>query len=144
MDELSEEIDVQKDLVEKTLKELESALKKKKSNVIVSGIATYVHNIYNGVENILKRIFKAKGVVVDTKSPTWHKDLLKMAKSENIISATISSKLEEYLVFRHFFVHAYGVMIRFDRFSDLAKKANNVWSAFYTEIEPIIVELDKT
>ena len=143
MGKLTEENEVQKELIELTLQELGTALKGKKSNAAVLGMATYVHNFYSGIENILKRILNVNRIKFNTNSASWHKDLINTAMSKKIISETLYLKLDEYLVFRHFFVHAYGVRIRFDRFRDLAKDAQNVWNEFYSQVEPIILKLDK-
>lgn len=60
MDKLWKQIDVEKELIENTLVELEKALKTgDRSYVVMAGMAAFVHNLYNGVENILKRILLA-------------------------------------------------------------------------------------
>ncbi len=100
---LSEKIEAEKENVERTLKDLEMAMKKKEKSVIeLSAIATFLHNIYNGIENILKQILKTRNIDI-LKSDTWHKDLLELSAENKIISEKLVDKLREYLAFRHFF-----------------------------------------
>lgn len=76
---LLKEIEVEKDNVKEALANLNETLaRKEKSIVELAAIATFLHNIYNGTENILKRILKASGSDIP-KSETWHKDLLELS-----------------------------------------------------------------
>jgi uncharacterized protein YutE (UPF0331/DUF86 family) len=81
-----------------------------KTVIELAAIATFLHNIYNGIENILKQILISRGINVP-KSDKWHKDLLNRSLSSGIISEELTNKLYKYLTFRHFFVHAYGFML---------------------------------
>jgi len=135
MDELWEEIETEKQLIEKTLAELEKGLQSsERSYLILAGMAALVHNIYNGIENIIKRTLVAKGKTPDQRSPFWHQDLLDAAVEEKIISQEMAARLKEYLSFRHFFVHAYGILLKPEKLSPLANNAARLWQAFYTEI----------
>lgn len=82
--------------------------KKNKFNIVeLAALGTFLHNFYNGVENILKRILDLKDIrIADTS--TWHKDLLQMVKGERIISNGLYKGLLPYLTFRHFFIHSYS------------------------------------
>ena len=97
-------------------------------------MGTFLHNIYNGIENILKQILKAKDVEIP-KSDTWHKDLLNLSVSPEIISEKLSDKLYEYLTFRHFFVHAYGFSLEESLLEDLANNIPEIWAQFLLEID---------
>lgn len=135
MDELWEEIEAEKDLIENTLSELALALKSKdRSYVRLAGIAAFVHNLYNGMENIIKRMLSAKGIKSDFQTPFWHHDLLKAAIEEEIVSQGLATRLREYLGFRHFFVHAYSLKLDPAKLMPLAKNAGDVWNSFYDEI----------
>jgi len=46
------------------------------STAELAAIATFTHNCYNGIENILKRILSFKQIEMK-ETPTWHKYLLK-------------------------------------------------------------------
>jgi len=65
---LPEKIDAEKENIEQTLADLKTAMEKEEKSVIeLAAIATFLHNTYNGIENILKQILKEKDIVI-TKS----------------------------------------------------------------------------
>ena len=131
---LSRKILAEKKNVEMALDNLNGAMKRKKKTVIeLAAISTFLHNIYNGIENILKQILKAKNIEIP-KSDSWHKDLLNHSVSQGIISENISNKLYEYLTFRHFFIYAYGFMLSEKHLKGLANNILEIWSQFMMEI----------
>ena len=111
MVDLARRIAAEKENVERALDNLKVAMgRKERSTVELAAIATFLHNTYNGIENILKQGLKAKGVEIP-KSETSHKDLLDLSMSNGIIPENLSDQLYEYLTFRHFFVHAlFGII----------------------------------
>lgn len=103
MDNLSKQIIAEKEHVEIALSNLKEAMARKEKSVIeLAAIGTFLHNIYNGIENILKQILKAKDVEIP-KADTWHKELLNLSVSLGIISEELSDELYEYLTFSTFF-----------------------------------------
>ena len=85
MDKLKEEISIEKEYIEKTLKLLEEALSRaEKSPIELSAIGSFLHHCYTGMENILNRILKFKKVKIHS-SASSHKDLLSVAVDEDII-----------------------------------------------------------
>lgn len=135
MGNLSKEILAEKENVENVLNNLKEAMSRTEKTVIeLSAIATFLHNIYNGIENILKQILKGKNIKI-SRSETWHKDLLSLSVSLGIISEKLSDDLYEYLTFRHFFIHAYGFMLEEAQLEDLSNNISKVWSQFLMEIE---------
>jgi hypothetical protein len=75
MDELQKHILAEKENVEIALENLRLAKSKDEKTVIeLAAIGTFLHNIYNGIENILKRVVAAKKIEIPA-SVTWHKDL---------------------------------------------------------------------
>ncbi len=142
MDELWEEVEAEKELVEKTLNELAQALySADRSYVMLAGMAAFIHNLYNGIENILKRMLAARNFKFDLQSPFWHHDLLKAAVDQQIISKELAVKLKDYLGFRHFFVHAYSLLLDANKLLPLASNAQNIWQTFYREIETVYCNL---
>jgi len=143
MANLPKEILAEKENVEKALINLTDAIARPEKSIIeLSAMATFLHNIYNGIENILKQVLKIKGIELP-KSETWHKDLLNASVSLGIISEGLSDELFEYLTFRHFFVHAYGFMLDEAQLEDLSNNIYKVWSQFLLEIEKYCQALTK-
>ena len=135
MVDLARRIDAEKENVNRALDNLKDAMKRKnRSTIEVAAIATFIHNIYNGIENILKQILKAKKTEIP-KSETSHKDLLDLSVSIGILPENLADRLYEYLTFRHFFVHAYGFMLQETHLEDLAKNIPDVWSQFLSAIQ---------
>lgn len=135
MDDLHRQILAEKENVETALGNLKDAMARKEKMVIeLAAIATFLHNIYNGIENILKQVLKEKGIEVPASS-TWHKELINISVSQGIIPEKLADQLYEYLTFRHFFVHAYGFMLDEAHLEVLADNIPEVWSQFMEEIE---------
>jgi len=135
MVDLTRKIAAEKENVERALDNLKDATGRKDKSIIeLAAIATFLHNIYNGIENILNQVLKAKGTEIP-KSETWHKDLPDRSVSGGIIPEKLSDQLYEYLTFRHFFVHAYGFMLEEAHLEELANNIPNVWSQFLSVIE---------
>lgn len=134
MVDITRQVAAEKENVEKALSNLRDAMgRREKSVVELAAIATFIHNIYNGIENILKQVLRAKGTEIP-KSDTWHKDLLNLSVSLGIIPEKLSDDLYEYLTFRHFFVHAYGFMLEEAHLENLANNITNVWLQFLSVI----------
>ena len=86
MDELTQEVQAEKEHILGTLRVLEKVLDREEKTIIeLSAIATFLQDTYNGMENILKRILKSKGIPVP-RTGSSHKDLLNTAFDNQIIS----------------------------------------------------------
>ena len=143
MDNLSKQVLAEKENIEKALSNLKEAMGRKTKSIIeLAAIGTFLHNIYNGIENILKQVLKTKNVEIP-KSDTWHKDLLNLSVSLGIISENLSDELYMYLTFRHFFVHTYGFMLEETQLEDLANNVQMIWSKFLLEIEKYLGPINK-
>jgi uncharacterized protein YutE (UPF0331/DUF86 family) len=133
-DEFREKIRAEIQNVETALKNLKEAEERQEQSVIeLAATATFIHNIYNGIENILIQIFKSQDIKIPITS-TWHKDLLDTAAFRGIISNEMSNDLYDYLAFRHFFVHAYAFMLEEPQMAPLSKNISDVWTRFLSEI----------
>jgi uncharacterized protein YutE (UPF0331/DUF86 family) len=125
MDELLQDIAVEKERIEDTLNALRKTLRRKRRTFVeLAAIATCLHNAYNGIENLLKRVLKYRGIVLPV-STTPHKDLLAFAVEQAIISEELSVALDEYRAFRHFFVHGYGILLQEAPLQPLAQNLQN-------------------
>jgi uncharacterized protein YutE (UPF0331/DUF86 family) len=118
--------------IDAVITELNSVVKSKRikySTAELAAIATFIHNCYNGFENILKRILKSKQIRTKD-APTWHKDLLKASLDQEIITNDLYETLSNYLSFRHFFVHAYSFDIRWEELKPLVDSLKNTLKEF--------------
>ncbi len=135
MDELREMIEIEYEKLEQTIRGLPASDKLPfLSELELAGVATYLHNFFNGVENILKRIFKSFKIPLPGSS-SWHTDLLNEAVSKSIISDESKTKLTDYLGFRHFFVHGYAIELYEDRMEGLVANVTATYQQFKKEID---------
>lgn len=141
MGRLPRQILAEKQNVEAALDNLKEAMARaKKSAIELAAIGTFLHNIYNGIDNILKQIVRLKSVEMP-KSDSWHKELLNLSVSKGIISEELSDQLYEYLTFRHFFIHSYGFMLEEKHLQGLATNIHDIWMRFMSEISSTIGEI---
>jgi uncharacterized protein YutE (UPF0331/DUF86 family) len=135
MASLREKVDVEMENISIVLEELKKTKDKTgKSLVELAGMGTFLHNVYNGVENILKQILSSQGIQIPN-SDSWHQDLLIQAEEKGIITETTKKQLAKYLAFRHFFIHAYGFSLDEEELRLLADNVFSVYSSFKTEID---------
>ena len=107
----------------------------------LAGVATVLHNFYNGIENILKLIFKENNIPLPEGS-SWHKDLLKLAVEKGIISESTMIEVGEYLAFRHFFSHAYALDLYAERMELLVENIKIVYTDFKKDISYFLNKMD--
>lgn len=132
--------------IDRLLKDVEPLIllcKNKKPDLIETmAAATVLHSFYNGIENIFLIIAKE----VDGKLPSgkkWHKTLLEQmgeitdARNKIILDETIL-RLNEYLIFRHFFRHAYSYRLKWEEMEVLILELMNIWRMVKLEINEFI------
>ncbi len=135
MNDLRRKINAEKQYIALTLSNLKMVLERPERSVVeLAAIATFLHNAYNGIENVLKMVFKANGIELSS-SGTWHKDLLEQAMSRGMVSSEVGEPLYEYLAFRHFFVHGYGFMLEEEPLLSLAEGIAELYARFEADIE---------
>ena len=131
-------IDAEFEQIDKLLRKLPSAEKLPfLSEIKLAGVATYLHNFYNGLENILKFCLRILDVSIG-QSATWHKDLLDSACQHGIISIKTKTLLAEYLFFRHFFVNAYAFDLQAEKMENLVKNLSTTFKLFESEIQAFL------
>ncbi|MDO8550748.1 MAG: hypothetical protein Q7S39_11450 [Ignavibacteria bacterium] len=134
MDKLSQRIIAELENINEVLEEIPSHLKLPNlSTLELAGVATLLHNFYNGIENILKQIFVSQKIIIP-EGKSWHKELLEIAVENKIISDKCKNYLGQYLAFRHFFSHAYALDLYADKMEPLVESSREVYLIFKKEI----------
>lgn len=134
MNELPDEILAEKEQVEKTINILMEVLNRGNKTIVeLAAIATFVHNCYNGIENILKQTLKKSNILIP-QTQFWHKTLLQVGVKEKIISDSTANSLFNFLSFRHYFIHGYGHNLNESQLVQLAGELEKVWNLFLAEI----------
>ena len=132
---IKEKVYAEMENIEMILNELEKVKDRpEKEPVVLIGIGAYIQNIYTGIENILKQLLLNKKIQIPD-TPAWHKDLLNLAIKNNFINKETAEKLGKYLLFRHFFLHAYGFLIEEAKLEPLMNEIFDVYSEFKNKID---------
>ncbi len=95
----------------------------------LAGVATLLHNFYNGIENVIKQIIKSKKVSIPH-GQNWHRDLLDLALKHKVVNKTVYGSLKQFLAFRHFFSHSYAFHLESERMFPLVKSAPKIFISF--------------
>ncbi len=107
------------------------------SELELAGVAAFLHNFYNGIENVLKQVFLSKNLQVP-QGASWHRDLLLNAVSAQLISAEIAEDLKVFLAFRHFFTHAYALDLNPEKMAPLVAAASACFEKFKNNLKRLI------
>lgn len=149
---LKSEIQAELGKIQKVTNEIESLYGKIKdaspSLVELSAMATFLHNFYSGIENIMKRIASA----LDNSIPSgtsWHTDLLNRMGIEivgirkTVFSEDTVNELTDYLSFRHMFIHSYGFQLKWSKMHLLVESISRVFEKVKHDIEKFLLHLDQ-
>jgi hypothetical protein len=123
--------------IDNVVKLLKNKKNKKLNSFELAGLGVYLHNFYNGLENIIKRVLEFKKIKVK-ESPFWHKELLLEAVKQNIIDDELHNYLLNYLTFRHYFIHGYAFKLEYLKLKNLMKDIDLVYSKFKKDVESSI------
>jgi uncharacterized protein YutE (UPF0331/DUF86 family) len=138
MADLRERIEAECEAIQKTVDTMPPAGHLTELSVLeLAGAATLLHNFYNGIENILKQIFVAKGLPISEGS-AWHRALLTAAEEYGILSESTAEELRQFLAFRHFFSHAYVLDLDPRRMESLIANARGVFQAVLDDVKRLL------
>jgi hypothetical protein len=149
---LQSEINQEISLLDKLCEELDT-LKQRLSKSQVSRLdlraaGSIIHDFYNGVENIFRRIAQELNGGLPA-GEDWHKQLLTdMALSirdvrPSVISNTLKQELYKYLGFRHVFRNIYGFSLEEERIKILVGQLPSILLKLKQEIATFQGYLDK-
>ena len=134
-------------------KELEKAADKQELNQEQvplydrAAIGYFLHNFYNGCENIFKSI--AGFFENDLAPDSWHSDLLKRMKltiprfRPNVIDEELYIILNEFRGFRHIFRHSYAFELNWEREKLVAGKMSCALTMLTEQIKTFLLQLEQ-
>jgi len=102
----------------------------------------FLQSFYTGIESIVELIFKHFGEEISS-DRHWHKKLLGRTfepteKRTCLFKDCHREPLEEYLTFRHFSRHSYGIEIDWGRLKPLVADVNKVWKSLEQDIRKFV------
>ncbi|MBU2493779.1 MAG: hypothetical protein KJ571_14215 [Bacteroidetes bacterium] len=109
----------------------------KLSTLELAGVAALLHNLYNGIENILKQILISQNIELPG-GQSWHKDLIEISTEKKIISEECKNNLGQYLAFRHFFSHAYALDLYPHKMEPLVENSQILYTHFKKDINKFL------
>ena len=140
MARVRERVDAEFENIERVIAEMpDSGRLANLSSLELAGLATLLHNFYNGLENIIKQVLIASGRELP-QGASWHQYLLAQAASCDIISASTVEELRKYLAFRHFFSHCYSFDLDKDRLIPLIEGIHRTITSFRRDVDRAIDE----
>ncbi len=121
---------------------LRSLQQRQPTNIELMAVGSILHSFYNGLENVFRSVAKN----LDHQIPSgdqWHQELLSQMTqtTENraaLLSADTPAILKEYLLFRHFFRHAYSFSLDWTRCRNLVRSLPEVWAKVRNDFESFI------
>ncbi len=123
--------------IDRVLNELSSVYTPEKSEYTISehaAIASFIMNVYTGMENILKQMLVFDKLDIED-SPEWHKKVLKKAGEIGILPPDLFKMLAKYLAFRNYFIYSYIFNINWEEMDALGGSIKDITKEFRTEIE---------
>jgi uncharacterized protein YutE (UPF0331/DUF86 family) len=138
MVEYRECIEAEYEAIEKAIATMPDASRLKDlSELELAGAAALLHNMYNGVENVMKQLLLAHNHELPS-GESWHRDLLLKVVSVGFVGESIAEELKRYLAFRHFFSHAYALDLDPDRLEFLVVDAPGVFDTLKKDISRML------
>ncbi|MBI5970437.1 MAG: hypothetical protein HY884_04720 [Deltaproteobacteria bacterium] len=151
--ELREEIDIELELLESTVRELTTLrheVSEREPTVREKTAAgAFLAQFYAGIENILKRVCHFHGIAVPS-GDTWHIDLFKYFCKHGynplpiLFDESLASKIAPFRKFRHVVYHGYGFQLDWTRMKEGIESVEDVYLRFKIRLLEYINEKVKT
>ena len=109
--------------------------------------AAFLSQFYNGLENILKRIYRYYGISLPT-GETWHLDLFQSFCSPThsnlpqLFDQDLASALAPYRRFRHVAFHSYGFQLDWSRMVTGVENVKIVFEQIKSNISAYLRSID--
>lgn len=146
IDVLREELSIQLELMEGTVREIESLqtdLGSRKPTVReVTAAAAFLADFYTGVENILKRISRCYGVTMPV-GDDWHVELFNRFCEPGFRGLPVifddeqKRSFAQYRGFRHVMHHGYSLQLNWERMVEGVKKVNASYTPFRARLHAL-------
>lgn len=98
-----------------------------------ASMASFVINIYTGIENILKQMLIYDRLDVGD-APGWHEKVLKKAGEIGILPPDLFQILSRYLSFRNYFIYNYIFNIKWEDMKVLIDAIDELIKGFEVEV----------
>lgn len=152
LDELKEEIEIELELMTEIINELLSLKKDISTREPTlrekTAAAAFLAQWYNGIENVLKRIYQYYNVPIP-RGNDWHREIVKAISEPPqkglplLIDKELFAKLTPFRKFRHVVYHGYGFQLEWDRMLPGIEQVSMVFLMFKERVANLIASLKK-
>jgi uncharacterized protein YutE (UPF0331/DUF86 family) len=97
-------------------------------------VASFIVNIYSGIEVILKQMLIYDKLDVQD-APEWHEKVLRKSGEIGILPPDVYNALGKYLSFRNYFIYTYIFNIRWEDIKALADAVKDLVEKIKSEVE---------
>ena len=149
--DLREEIAIELEAMKQTLDELTALLHdvtgRQATTRELAAAGLFLANLYNAVENILKRICKYHSVDIPA-GPNWHMELARSFSDPpnqalpTLLNEKLARDLAPYRQFRHVVHHGYGFQLKWQDMLPGINGAKDVMSRFQKAVEAHLKAID--
>jgi hypothetical protein len=126
------------DRVKEELFSLYSTEKSEYSTPEKAALASFVINIYGGIEKILKQILIFDKLDVK-ESPEWHEKVLKKSGEIGILPPELFQILSRYLSFRNYYIYSYIFNIKWEDLKAMVDPIDDLLTRFRSEVDEYIL-----
>lgn len=137
VDELNKYSDEEFKNIDRVIEELFNVYKPEQTTYSLAeqaAMATFIVNVYGGIENILKKMLIYDKLDIDD-SPEWHEKLLQKSSEIGILPPELFQVLSRYLSFRNFFIYNYAFNIKWEDMKVLVDALKDLNNKFRAEID---------